>query len=233
MNNIIIQLNGIIRKIPFKIRFVILFLAMWLCFVIFTITSSFLVHMELVLKRNPIISPAFKHLFYARSDDVNLCSTNWINGSTIQFIAFSVKNFSEVNIMMPAEFSGFSEGEYSCLFHQPVSHISMPVKKLGGSRTLDASRRTLHLRCAIPHEIKNSDRPSVMMTLGKFLFTYVHNYIAQNFKTLEMVKLIQLVFVELIDSLLMVKIIRTIVWIKNLTFKSKLKSSPQLLHIAP
>lgn len=38
------------------------------------------------------------------SDNDTRCSSDWINGTTMQFVAFAVNNFSAVYFLMPYEF---------------------------------------------------------------------------------------------------------------------------------
>ena len=101
-------------------------------------------------------------------DNEAQCSADWINGTTVQFVAFSVNHFSEVNFLMPAEFSINNESAYACLFQHGARQMNTAVTKLGGSSVLDKFNFTLHLRCKIPEELQTSAHDSITFILGEF-----------------------------------------------------------------
>lgn len=193
-----------------------------------TRAPSNIFQMKRNIKQNLNIPSLSRNLSFGRpmheklEKDETLCSTDWIKGTTLQFIAFSVNNFSEVNFMMPGEFSGNSESEYKCLFGENSNQIIRPVSKLGGPATLDPTGRTLHLRCKIPDEIKKSAHTSVSMTLGKHGFGNYHYYTLITFKILEIVNITKFVSVERINHLLMANIIKIIALAENIACISKL-----------
>lgn len=134
------------------------------------------------------------------NDNEAQCSADWTNGTTIQFVAFSVNHFSEVNFLMPAEFSVNDESTYACLFSHGARQMSTAVTKLGGSSMLDRFNYTLHLRCKIPEELQTSDHNSITFILGESLihirdFTDCDLLILQIWET---VNNISFVFVEVI-----------------------------------
>ena len=103
------------------------------------------------------------------NDNEAQCTSDWINGTAIQFVAFSVNNFSAVYFLMPYEFSVNNESAYVCLFDHDAGQMNTAVTKLGGSELLDRFNHTLHLHCRIPGEIQRSARDSITFTLGEFL----------------------------------------------------------------
>ena len=164
------------KRVYFRILYTTLCLTVWVDLAIFymkpdlTAENTPSVRHEIdtgAQYRDPLLTKT--KMIATNGSNNALCSTQWINGTTIQCVAFSVNNFSAVNFMMPAEYSINNESAYSCLFHQNGRQITTAVIKLGGRMVVDVFQRTLHLRCKIPEEIKNTDLDSVVFTLGKFL----------------------------------------------------------------
>lgn len=208
-----LPLRSVSRRFPFRRRSLSIWLLVLLYLIVLLTPRSVLFQIKLIFMPNSSVFPISTHPNQPlgqqktiKLEDESLCSTTWIHGKTFQFVAFAVNDFSEVNFMMPGEFSGINIENYKCLFQQNTSEIATPVTKLGGPTALDASRRTLHLRCEIPEEIAENTAVSTKMTLGKSAFEKFHYLTFLTFKILERRNATKFVFVEIIKYFLMLNI---------------------------
>lgn len=136
------------------------------------------------LGSHAVVTPGMKYSLNSKSigtvvilnDQINItslekesiCTTKWVNTSIIQFLAFSVDNFSEVNFIMPHEFSMVNESSLSCILrqHNGTQFITF-VHIFGGKSSLDPCNRTLNLRCKIPEEISSNAHDRIQVILGE------------------------------------------------------------------
>lgn len=217
-----LALPSLFKTIFSRIHSFAVWLVLFLCFFIFLTLVTTQSSIDLLLKQHLSILSTSRNLPFGTLRQANLdkneplCSSSWTNGTSIQFIAFSVNNFSEVNFMMPGEFSEINKEKYKCLFHQNGNQTTMPVTNLGGSMVLGPSRRTFHLRCKIPKEIKESSHGYVKMILGKVSFNNFHNFTLLTLKIWGMVSDMKIIFVEIINRFPMINTIKTPVLSENI-----------------
>ena len=185
-----------------------IYVAVWLDIMVSYTKSGSMAQAKRSLQYVVNLLPSFSSAI--ASNNEAQCSADWINGTTMQFVAFSVNNFSAVYFLMPYEFSVNNESAYACLFDHDARQVSTAVTKLGGSSLLDRFHHTLHLRCSIPGEIKRSAHDSITFTLGESLMCIgdVVDFDLLTSKIWETANSTSFVFVEVIRHSAIVNLIK-------------------------